>query len=156
LKQALTGDEAQDFIEKVEWLFESELDKYTPDQEADAYHYWEADGCSVKFSSFEFQTYDFRVIVRKPEYVVLETDAIIAIEVTGEFSLSAEDPYDGDYVSLGSISKSTEVEFESEVLITISGDLNGDVNHLDIHDIEIVTKPSIVNFGTLEFESFEE
>jgi len=156
LKQALTGDEAQDFIEKVEWLFESELDKYTPDQEADAYHYWEADGCSVKFSSFEFQTYDFRVIVRKPEYVVLETDAIIAIEVTGEFSLSAEDPYDGDYVSLGSISKSTEVEFESEVLITISGDLNGDVNHLDIHDIEIVTKPSSVNFGTLEFESFEE
>ncbi|MGS0737954.1 PIN domain-containing protein [Pseudomonas sp. GG8] len=156
LKQALEGDEAQEFIETVESLLESELDGYTPDQEANSYHYWEADGCSVKLLSFEFHSYDFRIVMRKPEYVVLEADAIISIEDIGDFSLSMQDPYDGDYVSLGSTTESIEVEFESEILITISGDLNGDVNNLDIHEIEIVTKPSNINFGTIELDNYQE
>ena len=139
LNQTLIDNKAPEFIEKIECSLEFELEKYTPYQEADAFHYWEADGCSAKLSSFEFQSYEFRVIVRKPEYVVLEADAIISIKVTGEFSLSGEDPYDGDYVSHGGISKCVEVEFESKVLITISGDLNGDINYLDIHETEILT-----------------
>lgn len=154
LKQALDEYEGDGFIESIELLLELEFDRYTPDQEADSNYYWEADGCRVKFISIKLQTHEFRVIERKPEYLVLEADAIISIEVTGDFSLSMEDPYDRDYISLGSTTVSKEVEFESEILVTIYGDLNEDINNLEIYEVEVVTKPNTVNFGTLDLDQY--
>lgn len=78
--------------------------------------------------------------------------ANITVEAEGEFSLSVHDSIDRDYVSLGGVSVTTEAEFDSEILITVFGDLNGDINKLDIDDVETVHPIGSVDFGTLELD----
>ena len=48
-----------------------------------------------------------------------------------------------------------DAEFESEVLISVSGELNGDVNKLAIEEVEIVNPITSIHFGTLELDYAE-
>jgi len=81
---------------------------------------------------------------------VLEANAVITVGAEGEFSLSIHDSIDRDYVQMGSVTATAEEEFESEILITISGDLNGPIDGLIIEDVEIVSPIRTIDFGTLE------
>ena len=51
---------------------------------------------------------------------------------------------------MGSITASATEEFESEILITITGDLNGNLEDLTVEDVEVVNPISAINFGTIE------
>lgn len=152
LKAALEQEKAAQFLFRVESRLKSVLDGFTPDQEAESYFHWEPEGASGWFKEFDIYGRDFRVIDADDDWVVIEAWASITVEAEGEFSLSVHDSVDRDYVSLGGVSVSTEEEFESEILITVSGDLNGDINELDIDDVEIVDPIRSVNFGTLELD----
>ncbi len=67
-------------------------------------------------------------------------------------ALSVHDSVDRDYVNMGTVTATAEKEFESEILITISGDLNGPIDGLTIEDVEIVSLPKTIHFGTLELD----
>jgi hypothetical protein len=152
LKTALEQGRAAQFLSRIESGLRSVLDGFTPDQEADSQFYWEPEGSNGWFKKFELYDYDFRVIDTDDDWVVIEVLANITVEAEGEFSLSIHDSIDRDYVSLGGVSVNTEAEFESEILITVFGDLNGDINKLDIDDVEIVEPIGSVDFGTLELD----
>lgn len=152
LKAALESSEATQFLKLVEDGLESALSGFTPDQEADSQFYWEPEGANGWFKSFEFTESDFTVIDTDENWVVIEACAEITVEAEGEFSLAAHDSTDHDYVNLGSITAFAEKTFESEILITISGDLNGDINELVIDNIEIVNSIGTIDFGTLELD----
>tara|TARA_B100001063_G_C16660228_1_gene500621 strand:- start:560 stop:802 length:243 start_codon:yes stop_codon:yes gene_type:complete len=79
--------------------------------------------------------------------VVVEAMANITVEADGEFSFSVYDSIDRDNVYMGSITASATEEFESEILITITGDLNGNVEDLAIEDVEIVNPISAIILG---------
>lgn len=150
LKVALEQDRGMEFLAQVEAGLESSLDGFTPDQEADSHLYWEAEGSNGWFNSFDFSDYDFKVIETDDDWVVIEAWTDITVGAEGEFSLSVHDSIDKDYVFLGGLTVTTETEFQSEILLTVSGDLNGDVNELEIEEIEIVDPIKSVYFGTLE------
>ena len=150
LKTALEQEKAAQFLSRVESGLEFTLDGFTPDQEAESQFYWEPDGSNGKFKRFELYDSNLRVIDTDENWVVIEVWANITVEVEGEFSLSVHDSIDRDYVSLGGVSVTTEAEFESEILITVSGDLNGDINELDIEEVEVVNPITSINFGSLE------
>ncbi|MFT4804462.1 MAG: hypothetical protein ACI9YE_001666 [Psychroserpens sp.] len=152
LIKALEQESAGKFLSSVEAGLRSALDGFTPDQEADSQFYWEPDGSNGCFKKFELYDNDFKIIDTDEDWVVIEVRANITVEAEGEFSLSVHDSIDRDYVSLGGVSVTTEAEFESEILITVSGDLNEDINMLDIEDVEIVDPITSVNFGTLELD----
>ena len=82
--------------------------------------------------------------------MVLEAMANITVEAEGEFSFSVYDSIDRDNVYMGSITASATEEFESEILITITGDLNGNLEDLTVEDVEVVNPISAINFGTIE------
>lgn len=142
--------DAADFLQRIRSSLEVALDGFTPDQEADSYHQWEPDGCHGWLSDFELANHDFKIVDHAEDYVVLEMNAIISVEVEGEFSLSHYDSIDRDYVGLGGIVTTAEEQFESAILVTICGDLNGDLSDVDIEDVEVVDPIISIDFGTLE------
>jgi len=150
LETALEKGTAQSFLSKISDGLEKSLDGFTPDQEADSHLYWEPDGSHGWFKDFYLIDNEFRVVDADEGWVVLEAMASISVEAEGDFSLSVYDSMDKDYVYMGSISASAKEEFESEILITVMGDLNGDLDNLDIEEIEIVNPISSIDFGTIE------
>ena len=126
------------------------FDGFTPDQEADSYHQWEPDGCHGWLTDFELVNYDFKIVDHSEDYIVLEMNANITVEVEGEFSLSHYDSIDRDYVGIGGVTTIAEAQFNSEILVTIYGDLNGDLSDVEIEEVEVVNPITSIDFGTLE------
>ncbi|MFB2779525.1 PIN domain-containing protein [Shewanella mangrovisoli] len=143
-------DDAVDFVEKIHNGVANYFDGFTPDQEADSFHYWEADGCHGWLNEFELADHNFKIVDHAENYIVLEVSANITVEVEGEFSLSQYDSIDRDHVYIGGVTATVEEEFTSEILITVCGDLTGSLSDLDVDDIEVVNPITSVNFGTLE------
>jgi len=153
LKQSLDVSSAGAFLSKIEAGLDSVLDGLTPDQEADSRFHWEPYGATGRFASFELVSHEFTVIDTDEDWVVLEVWADITVEAEGEFSVSTYPGLDRDYLDLNIITVTTEADFRSEILITISGDLSGDVNDLDIDDVEVVDLVKSIHFGELELDS---
>ena len=157
LELALENEVAESFLDNIAVCLESVLDGFTPNQDAESYLFWEPEGSNGWFKSFYLTSNDLRIIEIEEEYVVLECKAAITVEVEGNFSLSAHDSIDHDYVRIGSVTATVEEEFESEILITIVGNLEGPIEELIIEDVEIVSPIDRIHFGSLEpnFSSYE-
>ena len=143
-------DDAADFIEKIRSGVESYFYGFTPDQEADSFHYWEPDGCHGWLNDFELSATNFKIVDHSEDYIVLEVSANITVEVEGEFSLSQYDSIDRDHVYIGGVTATVEEQFTSEILVTVCGDLTGDLSELDVEEVEVVSPITSVDFGTLE------
>jgi hypothetical protein len=150
LESELDADRALSFLDGVASQLKSELDGFTPDQDADSYLYWEPEGSSGWFKSFHLISNELRIIDSDEEYIVLECKASITVEAEGEFSLSVHDSIDDDYVYIDSVTATAEAEFESEILISIVGNLEGPIEELSIDQVEVVSPISRIHFGTLE------
>jgi hypothetical protein len=150
LEQSFQNQTASNFLEKISEGLNNALDGITPDQDAESYHYWEPEGCHAWFKEFHLIENEFRIIETDEDWVVLETKAEIIVGAEGDFSLSVYDSIDKDYVSLGSVSVEAEDKFESEILIKISGDLNGPIDKLYIEEVEVVDPIGTIDFGTIE------
>ena len=150
LEESLNDNNAQDFLLAVRNHLESALNGITPEQEADSHLFWESEGCHGWFTDFELIENEFRIVDKDEDWGVLEAMANITVEAEGEFSFSVYDSIDRDNVYMGSITASATEEFESEILITITGDLNGNLEDLTVEDVEVVNPISAINFGTIE------
>jgi hypothetical protein len=155
LENAIEANAAQDFIKEVESKLDSVLDDFTPDQDADSAFYWEPEGCSGRFNRFELSTPQLRLIEHGNGFIVLELDAEITVDVEGEFSLSVHDSIDGDYVPIDSCTVEVEESFHSKILVTLTaefgdGSENLDISDLEVEDVEVVSVPKTIHFGTLE------
>jgi hypothetical protein len=150
LEASLDAGTATSFMESLESGLSSALDGFTPDQEADCYLSWEPEGSNGWFTGADLVSNEFRLIERADDYIVLEAEAAIRFEAEGEFTLSVRDSIDGDYIPLSYVTATTEGEFESKILVTVIGDIEGEMEDLDIERVEIVSTPRTVNFGTLE------
>ncbi|SAC38723.1 Uncharacterised protein [Enterobacter hormaechei] len=51
---------------------------------------------------------------------------------------------------MGSITKRAEETYTSRILITISGDLSGSIDDLTVEDVEVIERPTSMDFGELE------
>lgn len=150
LESALENETAQKFLDGVEERLRADLDGFTPDQDAESYLYWEPEGSNGWLKSFYLTSNELRIIESDEEYIVIECEAAITVEAEGEFSLSVHDSIDRDYVSMGSVTATAEEEFESDILITIVGDLEGPIEDLSVEQVEIVSPIKCIHFGTLE------
>jgi hypothetical protein len=150
LEMALDNGTGKSFIDGIEARLTTILDGFTPDQDAESSFSWEPEGSSGLFKEFNLISHEFRIIEHEENFIVLEAEALIKVEVEGEFSISVYDSFDKEYVILDHVSKSVEEQFESEILITVEGDLSGPLENLEISDVEIVNPIHTINFGYLE------
>lgn len=150
LETSLADGHADDFQSKISSALAVTLNGFTPDQDADSAYYWEPEGCHGWFKNLNDIEHEFKVVDTDENWVVLETIAYISVEAEGEFSLSVYDSVDKEYIPMASIGVTAEESFESEILITISGDLNGPLSVLVIDEVEIVKPIGSIHFGTLK------
>jgi len=150
LEKAIREDTAVQFLSEIEAGLNSALDGLTPDQEAESHLSWEPEGAGAWFKEFYLQEDEFRIIDVDEDFVILEITALITVEAEGEFSFSVYDSIDKDQVYLGGITTNTEESFESEILLTVTGDPNGDIEQLTIEQVEVVKPISSINFGSIE------
>ncbi|MER0365686.1 PIN domain-containing protein [Vibrio vulnificus] len=161
--EALAGDidrkDDSEFYNLVEQSASSLVESLYVDADASSGFFWEPEeDVQMEFSSIEFQYQG-----DKPHLQLVEVDidsemvvvqAVVDIDAKAScvFSLSVHDSIDKDYVYLGSSSATTEVSFESEVLLTFVGNFSDIENFtgVDLADIEFLSTPSDVNFGDLE------
>lgn len=130
----------------------SEMDVF-PD--ASSAFFWEPDIVEVVFESFDFVVNEedqalIQAIQAQDESIVIEAKILVSATASSSFSLSVHDSIDKDYVPIGSASASTEVEFESAILITIEGDFVNEPNEVEITDFELLSYPSTIDFGEIE------
>ena len=150
IESALNSGTADQFLSSIGSCLQSVLDGFTPDQEADSHLYWEPEGSHGWFKDFELLDHEFRIIDKDDGWVVLEALANITVEAEGEFSLSMYDSIDRDHVHMGGVTVTVTEEFESEILITISGNLDGPIEELAIDEVEVVSPIKTIHFGTIE------
>jgi hypothetical protein len=146
LKTELDNGEAQFFLDGIAKSLESIFDDFTPDQDADSYLYWEPEGSTGWFKSFHLISNDFQLIDKAEKFIVIKGYAAITVCAEGEFSLSVYDSMDKEYVYVDFVTSTVEDEFQTEILITMSGNLD----ELVIDEVEIVTPIKSMHFGTLE------
>lgn len=150
LTASIKNDEASPFLSAISTGLSTALEVLTPDQEADSHLYWEPEGSTVWFEDYELLDDEFRVIDSDVDCVVLEANVLIKVGAEGEFSLSVYDSIDKDYFYMGSILVETTNEFESEILITVIGDLDGPIDTLEVEKVEIVSPIGSIDYGTIE------
>lgn len=141
-----------DLQTKINQYLTEELKYFTPDQDAESYLYWEPDGITAWFDSFSFISNECRIIEADECQIVIEADINIIINAEGEFSLSVYDSIDKDYVGLSSVIAKVENDFDSKILLTFEGEVTTEQNldNLELAAIEILNKPRVIHFGTLE------
>lgn len=154
LESAIADNKANTFIHLIEMELKSIVADLTPYQEADSSFLLEEDGMYINLKKLLFPNSKFRMIELDitEGWIVLEVLASITIEAEGMFSLSIKDSIDKDYVSLGSNTVTVEKEFKSEILITIVGDLEADINELLIESVELIDPIETIYFGEVELD----
>lgn len=158
LAQAIKSNDskANIFVNKISNEIRGYFYDFIPEIEANSSHHWEEYCSHGWLTNFELANQDFKIIDHDKDYVVLEVNANFEVRVEGDFSLAHYDSIDRDYVPLKTITRIVDKKFTSEILITVRGDLTGDLAGLEIEEIEVVNPLALVDFGALELNYDED
>ena len=130
----------------------AEIDAYPG---ADSAFFWDVDYVEFEFGEFEIlQDAEGRPRLSPVQFqggeISIALSVLIRGKASGEFSLSVHDSIDKDKVSMGSATKTVEFEFQSELLLSATGDFEGDIDKVDVDSIELLSSPRYIEFGSLE------
>lgn len=129
-----------------------EMDLY-PD--ASSQFFYEPDYVEVVLDEFEFLVDEEGNALLQPVQgqngtLIVEAKIMITATASTSFALTVRDSIDKDYVPIGSASASTELQFESEILLTFEGNFEEHQEDIDLTDFELLSCPSDVDFGVIE------
>ncbi len=155
LAKKLPNDEPADFNEIIEQYLTDAVGELDLFPEASSQFIYEHDYVEVILDDFEFVPDASGAALIQPiqgqnETLIVEAKVFIKATATTSFSLSVRDSIDKDYVSVGSATATTELEFESEILLTFEGDFEGNTDEVDLTGFELLSYPSDVDFGDIE------
>jgi hypothetical protein len=115
-----------------------------------AYHF-ETELATMTYRDMSFRQadslYDFNIVQTGKDKIVAKVGLSIKAEAQADFSLAVWDSIDKDYVSMGSASAETEVDFEAAALITFEGDFSAAPPAVDVPELELVDAINSVDFG---------
>ena len=83
-------------------------------------------------------------------------DITIRAEAVTEFSCSIRDSIDGYYISLGSCTTETEVEFAATTLVTWESDFSVDNASVRLSELEVIDAIDTINFETVDIDYGQE
>ena len=104
-----------------------------------------------KLPEFRDQS-DFTLVRIGRKTVVAQLDIVIRAEAVTEFLFSIRDSIDGGYISLGSCTAETEVEFVATTLVTLESDFSIDNALPQLSELEIIDAIDAVDFGTVDID----
>ena len=155
LAGSLPNGEPEELYSVIEKFISDSVSEMDVFPDASSTFFWEPDIVEVVFESFDFVVNEDGQALMQPiqaqdESIVIEAKIMVSATASSSFSLSVHDSIDTDYVSIGSASASTEVEFESAILFTIEGDFVQEPNEVEITEFELLSYPGTIDFGEIE------
>jgi hypothetical protein len=128
--------------------------------EASSPFHFEADPVAMCFVNFQFEKsdneHDLAVVQIGKDKIVARIRVAINAKAECDFSLSLWDSIDKEYISLGSTSAETSIEFDAAVLVTFSLDESKDLSAVKLLHLEIVEAIDSVDFGDIQMEHHED
>lgn len=128
--------------------------------EASSPFHFEADPVAVCFVNFQFEKseneHDLAIVQIGKDKIVARIRVTIDANAECDFSLSIWDSIDKEYISLGSTSAETSIEFDAAVLVTFSLDESKDLSRVKLLHLEIVEAIDSVEFGDIQIEHDED
>lgn len=127
---------------------------YDIEAEADSATEFEADYATLTSNSFEFikdgSTYDCQIIQIESDKIVARIGVEVKARAEAEFHFSGWDSVDRESFSLGSNTKSTDVEFDAAILVTLEGEFSGRDANFSVTTVEFTEGPESVDFGYVD------
>jgi len=141
-----------EIAEEFESSLSSAVNNLSLIADATSYHHVESTGSDLDFLDFSFnpdeEGWSFDVVRIDGEAVTVRADVNVRATATAEFSLSAFDSIDRDYVGLGSAEVEREEDLSLEVLVTLTG-LKSEIT---LEEVELINSWVEVNFGEIEMD----
>ena len=83
------------------------------------------------------------------EYLTIEAKVIVYATASCSFEFSVYDSVDKDHVPIGRASDTTEFEFDTEILITLTGDFINQPEKVEVLTLELLSYPAHADFGEI-------
>lgn len=93
---------------------------------------------------------DLKVVRIEEEIVVLQISANVTCEVSASFDFSVFDSIDRDYVGMGSNTYTTEGTYNTDILISLTGDFTKGFDGLEVTEVEVLETIGYADFGEVE------
>jgi hypothetical protein len=148
--------ELSNLISEINRAFEEEIYEFDIDLEVSSSYMYEEELASLSVQEFKFKAVDkpdviFTVINYddKENSLVVEASLSATIIVEYYFSFSVWDSIDKEDICIGASNVKEDMEFETEILITLfseSGEFNND-NDIEVEEIEFLTKKLAIDLG---------
>jgi hypothetical protein len=125
--------------------------------EANSSFYYEADDTHLSFESISPARdfgghYMFKVVRLGNDMTTFQARVNVTANAHSSFSIDVWDSVDKEYVSMGSVSRNVDVTGGCDMLLTIFGDISGDIAELEVSDLELSQGITSVDFGEIEMD----
>jgi hypothetical protein len=154
LLEHLDGSNFDAFRDELTVYIEDKVASMDVDVNAESALHWELSEIEVNLDSYQLvgtgSDSDIRPIQIHSSGMTFAAKIIVNCRASAEFSLSAYDSVDKDHVYLGGCSDSTEFDFEAEIFVTVSGDLDESPAEIEIENVDINFPQVRVDFGYIE------
>lgn len=142
-------------LHEIKQAIINSLDGASISVEACSNFYYEEDDVYATYVDHELVADDkglvaLNVVRIEDNIVVLQIKANVTCEVSASFDFSHYDSIDKDYVGMGSNTCSTEQSYETDILISLTGDFTEGFDGLEVSEIEVVETIDQADFGEVE------
>lgn len=105
---------------------------------------YEQTDCYITYGSHAFTLnregiIDIDVVMAKDNIIVFQVNADIECEISTSFDFYVRDGIDHDDVGIGSSTVIVEKKFNTDILISLSGNLEDDIDNIDVDEIEVLS-----------------
>lgn len=149
--------EAADFMAELESQVADEVGGLVVDADVDSPFTTDIDEINLEYKDLHFgrtiDDFDVTVVRVGSGVIVAQVGAVIDVEAEAWFSLSVYDSVDKERVHIGGAWSRVDTSFETDILITLSGDTSGPATDLELDHVELVEFVVGIDFGTVEMHS---
>ncbi|MDD3029391.1 MAG: PIN domain-containing protein [Alphaproteobacteria bacterium] len=143
-----------DHLQTISESISNEVSSLEIEPEADSSLHYEVEYPELFFEDFEFmnldEEYSFTIVQIGVNKIVFKIPVNIKAKAQAEFSFSAWDSIDKEYVPLGGETVENETEFEAAALITIEGAFAVTPPEIEVSCLELVDTIDTIDFGYVE------
>ena len=131
--------------------FVASLDLYA---EASSAYYFESDYVEASYGSFEFQIdqqdkAQLLPVQIQENTIVIEAKITVKAEASSSFTFLVHDSIDKDDMPIGEAELSRNFEFDTTVLMTLTGNFDKEFDVIKTCEFEILSRPKYVDFGEI-------
>jgi hypothetical protein len=148
-------DEKNHILDQIEQAIIESIDRADINVEASSSFYYDYEDVFATYIEHQLLSDQsglvaINIVRIEEDSIVLRVCANVACEVEASFDFFVRDSIDRDYVSLGSLVCSTKESYDTDILITLTGDFSQGFEDIKVSEIEVLETIGSADFGEIE------